>query len=88
MNNTKRRIVLGLGAALLVGGWGVMQFVKEKQQSTTTRADRREFVWHGGDDEILSSRIMFTSSIVSMTIGAGLIAFSLIKTKESKDEND
>lgn len=81
MNNTKRRIVLGLGAALLVGGWGVTQWANKQVQATPTNFRLR--TWIGESENITeSTRTIFAEGIVGMGIGAGLLAFSLPKTKD------
>ena len=43
MNTTTRRIVLGLGAALLVGGWGVIHYADQRQLVFTTPL--AEYLW-------------------------------------------
>lgn len=68
MSIRKRRIVLGLGAMLLVGGWGARPLEKINHRELTS--------W--GSDLVLNA------GIVSMVIGAGLIAFGIPRPKEKE----
>ena len=46
MTQTKRRILLGIGAALLVGGWGTTRYADEQQQAFPSGRNRM-LAWKG-----------------------------------------
>ncbi len=71
-----RRIGLGLGAALLVGGWGMMRYADEQQQ-TASVGKSRFTLWRDGIGESLSpSRHIYTAGVVLIALGAGTIGLS------------
>ena len=60
-----RRVVLAIGAAMLVGGWGTMRY---------TQAHKRAFT-------LTESRRTYACGIVGMAIGAGMIGFAACKNR-------
>lgn len=75
-----RRLTLGIGAALLVGGWGGIQYVHEQQESYTPVL--RQEIWGNQsdvDEPYARSRGLFIGSIAAMAVGAGLIGFAVLR---------
>ena len=73
-----RRFILALGGAMLAGGWGATLYAEQQVQIGTGG------IWISGYDSttyIPPGRIVCASGVVSMAIGAGLIAFGLPKTR-------
>ena len=89
MKTNTRRILLGIiGAALVVGGWGLTRYADEQQQVVSpgeTTNDARIKVWADGwywvRDSLLASRLIFGGGVLSMAIGAGLIGFALLRDR-------
>jgi hypothetical protein len=83
-----RRIILGIGAALLVGGWGLTRYAHEQQESVVD--DARDIIWVGGDNIFIrGSRTYFGAGVASMAIGAGLIGFGVPKgSDQGREEGD
>ena len=78
MNILKQRILFGLGAALLVGGWGGTRFAN-KQQQTVPAGLGRELRWSRYDEDI------YRNGVVAMALGAGLIGFGAIRTRKETE---
>ncbi len=88
----RRRLMLGIGAALLVGGWGTTQLASRHDQRTGGSGQRLRMgqrpaqpphyvvVW----DE--RQRPLYIWGIVSMAVGAGLIGFAVLRPTNRKDE--
>ncbi len=69
MNTRTRRTLIGVGAALLVGGWGMTQFAVNELASG--------YYW------CHSTRHYFQmAAVVPMALGAGLIGFGAIRTNK------
>lgn len=89
MKPLSRRLILGLGAALLVGGWGTTRYADEQQQSIPTAeahlrgsAERIKLWSEGyggevGEVDLPPSKTIYAAGVVSMAIGAGLIGFAI-----------
>lgn len=71
--------MLGVGAALLVGGWGITRYADE-QQSIYTGAGSyaRLDGWDEGLESLPASKTIYAAGVVTMAIGAGLIGFSAL----------
>lgn len=63
-----RRVIFGLGAALLVGGLGLMYAITKG----------------GGDDleEVALAIVFYSPGVVTMAVGAGLIGFAALRKSE------
>lgn len=84
-----RRIIFALGFIFLAGGWGTMEYAKEQNRSLPTKMEVRYF----GDNQTQmesvrymnwwrdktypSSRHLFSGGAASISLGAGLVAFSV-----------
>ena len=86
MTMTLRRLMLGIGAALLVGGWGTTQFAHELLQ--TYEGSARQIAWRvkvyegwGGP-----GRVIYGVGVISMAVGAGLIGFAVLRPTNHKNE--
>lgn len=80
MTIIRRRLMLGIGAALLVGGWGATRFAHEQQQSFS--ADGwRQHVWTTKTHIRLvgPSQVIYGAGVISMALGAGLIGFAVLR---------
>ena len=62
----KRKLMLAIGAALLVGGWGATQFVEIRQQVVNNRK-----AWDGKG--YLAGRVLFAGGVAGMAFGAFLV---------------
>lgn len=82
-----RRIVLGLGAALLVGGWGTTRYADEQQQivSVQSRSGKVD-LWSEGRGGLVASQSIYAAGVLVMALGAGLIGFAIPRPRDrSKD---
>ena len=81
-----RRFFLGLGAFLLVGGWGTTRFAAQHDQNwyryLGSKAYRSpaEVVW----DRSLGD--VYIIGVVGMAIGAGFIGFAFLRPGEKPEE--
>ncbi len=76
--------MLGIGAALLIGGWGATGCAKEQQQSAST--DIRLAIWAGRTaDTSAGSRTIYAWGVLSMAVGAGLIGFAIYRPRDRSD---
>ena len=72
-----RQIVLGVGAALLVGGWGATRYAIQSYEAfRETYQTVVSQVWSHWQEH---DRPIFIRGIISMTVGAGLIGVALLK---------
>ncbi len=85
-----RRTLIGVGAALLVGGWGLTRYAHAQQQIMGAGAARYR-LWVGMDaggrnhEEwrlVIGSRVYYGTGVMSMAVGAGLIGFGAIRTNK------
>ena len=91
-----RRILLGTGAALLVGGWGVIRFALHDDAGPPRRAPtwvqgRGRPVYKPGTEEVdhweygPSARVIFASGVVTMVVAAALIGVGVLPSAGDKD---
>ena len=77
----RSRITIALGAALLVGGWGTIQYAREQQQAVSVDHMTRVDFWIGyemPEPGILPGRWVFAAGVLAMAMGAGLLGFALV----------
>ena len=88
MTMRRRRLMLGIGAALLVGGWGATRYVVQQQRSFGSEARRERGVVHypRWDPGASYGQAIYIGGFVSMAIGAGLIGFAVLRPTNRKDE--
>ncbi len=83
MKLVTRRWILGVGAALLVGGWGMTRYAHERLM--TFPSDIGEpFVIHLPLSRQLNwddSGGIFAGGVVMMAVGAGLIGFAFLRDR-------
>ena len=78
-----RRLTLGIGAALLVGGWGVTRYADEQQEGPRSKYR----LWFSGyDGGHIPSRVIYGTGVLGMAIGAGLIGFAVLRPTARNDE--
>ncbi len=65
-----RRTLIGVGAALLVGGWGITGWVREGLLLAHENSTMAQFM------------NAYIAGVVSMALGAGLIGFGAIRTNK------
>lgn len=76
-----RRTILGIGAALLFGGWGMTQLAHERIMHYPTADLRRVWAWslsapaYRESGFFVTPRTMYMLGVAGMAAGAGLIAF-------------
>lgn len=88
---TDRRVIFGLGALLLVGGWGTMQYVHESQ------------VWWGspgvplhrwyGTEQVAEAmqpnppiKVWYSVGVAMMAVGGGLMGFAALGKGKRSDK--
>ena len=85
MNTKLRRTMFGLGAALLVGGWGTTRYADEQQQAVRSGDSRRYVAWIRGLSGDIPTKTIYMTGVLSMALGAGLIGLAALRTnKESR----
>ena len=84
-----RRLLIALGAVLLVGGWGVTQFIHEEQMAIPMRNEDslpRLKRWYTGTVtgpyKAPRGRVIYRAGVLGMALGAGLIGFGVFPKKE------
>ncbi len=83
MKLVTRRWILGVGTALLVGGWGMTRYAHERLMtypSDIGQRDRHSRQWAWDD-----SSGIFAGGVVMMTLGAGTIAFAIPRPRDRSD---
>lgn len=83
MKLVTRQWILGVGTALLVGGWGVTGCAKEQQQSAPT--DAGLVVWVGSPITSVGSQTIYACGVLSMAVGAGLLGFAIYRPRDRSD---
>ncbi len=79
MNTWTQRTLIGVGAALLVGGWGTTQYAHEERQSVAASADAERVVnWK----TLAGISSIYTTGVVFMALGAGLMGFGATRTNK------
>ena len=91
MKVVTRRWILGIGGALLIGGWGITRYAHERADVLPERVgislwfgewpkyvtrDYEENVW-GPWPYGLATRSIYIAGALSMTLGAGLVGFAI-----------
>ncbi len=76
MNTWTRRTLIGVGTALLVGGWGSTRYAHAQQQSVSARIRANQWIVDRG---------VFRRGVVAMALGAGLIGFCAIGTRKETE---
>ncbi len=80
-----RRLTVGIGAALLVGGWGATRYADQQVQAGTG------LIWLEGYQESYGTytppgHLVCAAGVVSMAVGAGLIGFAVLRPTNRNDE--
>ena len=83
MKLVTRQWILGVGTALLVGGWGVTGCAKEQQKSALT--DMGFVLWGGTVVTSARSKTIYACGVLSMAVGAGLIGFAIYRPRDRSD---
>lgn len=98
MTVNRRRLMLGIGAALLVGGWGTTQLASRAErvvhsEGVVPRPKKRSSsppinvtVTSGVARWDYHYRPVYIGGIVGMALGAGLIGFAVLRPTARKDE--
>ncbi len=85
-----RRLILGVGAALLVFGWGLTRYAHEQQQSLPANAARFR-AWdagHTNDGDVTPSSDLYAAGVTIMASGAGCIGFGALRLKRERNYGD
>lgn len=86
-----RRIILAIGAALLVGGWGMTRLAHERVMHYPTEHHRRVRAWYeqGSTATVIkpsgffvTPRTVYIIGVVGMAAGAGFIGFAALRKSE------
>ena len=89
MNRLLRRFVLGIGAALLVGGWGATHYADEQQQIPSSPTAKYR-MWMLDDERGMwsrpASRRLYGGGVISMGLGAFLIGVSILPLSTNRAE--
>ncbi len=75
-----RRILLGIGAALLVGGWGTTRYAVEHMNSQISTEGWKESFAIAFDPYVVwraEVRGIYAAGVVGMALGAGMLAFAI-----------
>lgn len=76
-----RRLLLGVGAAVLIGGWGTTRYAHEQQMMVPAGAGRVR-IWHRSTEfekiYLWSSNSIYGLGVTLMAVGAGLIGFTIL----------
>lgn len=75
--------MLGIGAALLVGGWGAIRYADQAHRIFGTAANYNVRVWNHWVED---NRPVFVGGVLSMAVGAGLIGFAVLRPTKREDE--
>ena len=95
MTRAIRRWMLGIGAALLIGGWGMTRYADARQLAMDNQRQPALRLWTGRyrspsswlPNTNVASRTIFGSGVVAMAVGAGLIGFAIQRPRDRSDEN-
>lgn len=81
-----RRALLALGAALLAAGWGVLRYAEAQQRAVADGKSESLSLWVGERTKVsawvegnryVAGKTLATGGIISMGIGAALVALTL-----------
>ena len=81
MKSFIRRLLLTVGAVLLIGGWGMTRYAHEQRQSESEGLDSY-FMWFynppgkAGSSHV-ASKTIFGGGVVAIAAGAGMISFAM-----------
>ena len=79
-----RRIILGVGAALLVGGWAFTGYANTHPQAVTDAGDATTTAaFIKSYERFNASRSYHMLGVASMAFGAGLIGFGVLRVTET-----
>ncbi len=81
MSSAARRIVLGIGAALLVGGWGLTRYVDARQAAIAAAENESVTAWVGERTKVatyargglISGRTAYLIGVIGMSLGAVIV---------------
>ncbi len=79
-----RRLLLGLGAVLLVGGWGLLRYADARQQAVANGGSDQLTLWTGEKQKVgswlaaeeLPGETLYRSGMIAMGAGAALVVFA------------
>ncbi len=81
MTMNRRRLMSGIGAALLVGGWGVTRFADEPQHAINSGS---RSVLNGGTSA--RNGAIYGIGVLSMAVGAGFIGYVVLRPTTRNEE--
>ena len=86
MKLVTRRWILGVGTALLVGGWSMTRYAHEQQQSGSEGQVSSYYMWIYGPPgkagtSHMAGKTIFGTGGVAMAVGAGLIGFAFLRDR-------
>ncbi len=85
MTTNRRRLMLAIGAVLLIGGWGTCGYAKRHDQVGTLGRARIDAIPHTTVwDRDFAKTYLY--GIAAMAIGAGLIGFAVLRPTARNDE--
>lgn len=98
----RRRLMLAIGAALLVGGWQAKAYYFDARQRGEKTIETFAQFHYSGDDEaereayrseqqdwfesLRPSRMIYAAGVAGMVVGAGLIGFTVLRPTTRNDE--
>jgi hypothetical protein len=80
-----RRALLGIGAALLVLGWGCTRYADSRQEAVASGKSELIGVWQGervkasslvGDEGVIPGRTLYRVGILCMGIGVAVVVMA------------
>ena len=80
-----RRALLGIGAALLVGGWGCTRYADSRQEAVASGKAEPIGVWQGervkasalvGKPNFVPGRTLYRTGILCMGIGVAVVVMA------------
>ena len=76
-----RRLLLGVGAALLIGGWATIGYAKDRQRIASDGLPAGISVRYS------NGRSIYIGGAIIMTIGAGVIGFAILPRARGGDNH-
>ena len=87
MRRANRRWMLGIGAALLIGGWGMTRYAHERLMTyPTSVGERGRLSTYSRQRNWDDSGGIFAGGVVMMAVGAGLLGFAIPPLRSRSDE--
>ncbi|MHC4766098.1 MAG: hypothetical protein ACYTF2_13430 [Planctomycetota bacterium] len=80
-----RRALLGLGAVLLIAGWGCTRYADSQQQAVASGKSEPLGVWQGervktstwvGQQEFVPGKTLYRAGILCMGLGAAVVVMA------------